>query len=313
MTGTVVAVCMGERRSGPKKECRAATLKKNFGLVGDAHAGSGHRQVSLLARESISAFLEKNVELPYGSFGENVVVEGIHLDALGLGTRLGLGCEAEVEVSQRGKICSAPCSIARRMGDCIMPREAIFCRVAKDGTLHPGDAVEVTELVGTDVIQVAVLTVSDRCAAGERRDESGPAIQRMVGEQRGWRVAEADVVGDVAGDIQGRLLDYCGRGGIDLVITTGGTGFSPRDVTPEATAAIVERRTPGLDEAMRAAGRENTPFAALSRGISGIRGSTLIINLPGSEKGARESFSALVPILPHAIAVLRGGGEELHP
>lgn len=153
----------------------------------------------------------------------------------------------------------------------------------------------------------AVLTVSDRSAAGERVDRSGPAVAEVL-EGAGFTVAEVRVVPDEVEDIAAALRDLAAK--VAVVATTGGTGFAPRDVTPEATAAVVERQAPGLAEAMRAVGRASTPFADLSRGIAGTLGMCVIVNLPGSERGAIESIEAIIGLLPHAVEQLQGHTEH---
>ncbi len=157
--------------------------------------------------------------------------------------------------------------------------------------------------------QVAILTVSDRGSSGEREDLSGKALEELVRAQ-GWTVTRKDVVPDEAVMIEERLRYYCDRLGVDLVLTTGGTGLSPRDVTPEATRRVIDREAPGFAEAMRAASLEKTPHAMLSRAVSGIRGSTLIVNLPGSPRGARENLEVILPALPHGLEKLRGDPSE---
>jgi molybdopterin adenylyltransferase len=151
---------------------------------------------------------------------------------------------------------------------------------------------------------VAVVTVSDGVAQGTREDASGGAVSSLLGDA-GFAVGRREVVADEKDAIQRLLLELCEQG-MALVVTTGGTGFGPRDVTPEATRAVIHREAPGLAEEMRAAGRGSTPLAALSRGVAGSRGSTLILNLPGSEKGATESLSSILPVLPHALDLLAG-------
>jgi molybdopterin adenylyltransferase len=154
-------------------------------------------------------------------------------------------------------------------------------------------------------ISVGVLTVSDRCSRGEAEDVSGPLIQRLVTERLQAEVRLESVVPDVQDSIREILRDWCDKEGVDLILTTGGTGFAPRDVTPEATKSIIEREAPGLAEAMRREGAEKTPHALLSRASAGIRGRTLIVNLPGSTKAVQEGLEVILPALPHGIEILR--------
>jgi molybdopterin adenylyltransferase len=156
---------------------------------------------------------------------------------------------------------------------------------------------------GTETMQAAVITVSDGVARGVREDASGAAVRGLL-EGAGFEVVRTEVVPDERTAIEKLLRALADE--VPLVVTTGGTGLGPRDVTPEATRAVIEREAPGLAEEMRAAGRGSTPFAALSRGVAGSRGSSLILNLPGSERGARESLSAVLPTLSHAVQLLSG-------
>ncbi len=163
-------------------------------------------------------------------------------------------------------------------------------------------------------IRVGILTASDRASRGEYRDLSGPAIRELVIERLGAEVAQEDVVPDERLVIAAALRAWADDLGLDLVLTTGGTGFAPRDVTPEATLDVVERPAPGLVEAMRAASLRVTPHAMLSRAAAGIRGHTLIVNLPGSLKAVRENLETILPALPHALELLRGEtGADRHP
>lgn len=152
----------------------------------------------------------------------------------------------------------------------------------------------------------AVVTVSDRSFRGERPDGSGPVVRDLL-EQAGYQVVRMEIVPDEQREIEGLLVSLADREDIALVVTTGGTGFAPRDVTPEATIAVCQRLTPGIPEAMRQASLAITPRAMLSRAAAGIRGRTLIVNLPGSPKAAKENLEAVLPALDHGLAMLRGG------
>jgi len=155
-------------------------------------------------------------------------------------------------------------------------------------------------------ITVGILTVSDRAYLGQYEDQSGPVIRQLVTERLGAQVRLEAVVPDNVDIIRGTLLVWCDEVGLDLILTTGGTGFAPRDVTPEATRLVLEREAPGLVEAMRAASFRVTPHAMLSRAVAGLRGRTLIINLPGSPKAVRENLETILPALPHGLELLRG-------
>ncbi|MEP6707520.1 MAG: MogA/MoaB family molybdenum cofactor biosynthesis protein [Pyrinomonadaceae bacterium] len=158
-------------------------------------------------------------------------------------------------------------------------------------------------------IRAVVITVSDACSRGERADASGEALVRLLGET-GAEIAAKEIVSDDLDPLVERLRAYADRDDVNLVITTGGTGFSPRDNTPEATLAVIERAAPGLAEAMRMETLKQTPMAMISRGVCGIRSGALIVNLPGSPKAVRESFAVIRPVLAHAVSILAGGSHN---
>ena len=153
-------------------------------------------------------------------------------------------------------------------------------------------------------IRFGILTLSDRSSRGERGDSSGPALAALI-QAEDWSVVKQALIPDEESDIREILISWADSGEMDVIVTTGGTGFSPRDVTPEATRTVIDREAPGLAEAMRAASLKVTPHAMLSRIVTGIRRKTLIINLPGSPKGAVENFQVVIPVLPHAVQLLQ--------
>ena len=158
---------------------------------------------------------------------------------------------------------------------------------------------------------VGILTISDRGAAGDYEDRSGPLLRELITARTGWQVDRQEVIPDDLETIAATLRDWCAEG-LDLILTTGGTGFAPRDVTPEATRTVLEREAPGIAEALRAESLKVTRHAMLSRGVAGIRGRTLIINLPGNPKAIRENMDVLLPVLPHALELLAGSSSGEH-
>ncbi len=156
------------------------------------------------------------------------------------------------------------------------------------------------------MITVAVITLSDKGAAGRRSDESGPLIAEMLAGIA--QVRHYDILPDEQEQIKQKLLQYVGA--VDLILTTGGTGLSPRDVTPEATQAVIQREVPGIAEAMRLEGLKKTNRSMLSRAVAGVRGQTLIVNLPGSPKAVRENLAVILDVLPHAVEKIKGSASE---
>ena len=299
----VLAVCISEKKGTEKKEVEKIVLKEDWGIDGDAHAGKWHRQVSLLAFEKIDAFRKKGAEVDFGAFGENIIVGGVDLRSLPVGTVLEIG-EAKLKVTQIGKECHSHCNIYKKMGDCIMPREGIFAEVLKGGVVQKGESIKVIEKE-EGPYRVGIITVSDRASKGEYEDKSGPVIKELV-EAAGMEVVDYIIVPDEKSQIVKKLLHFSDQRQVDLVFTTGGTGFSKRDVTPEATKQVVEREVPGIGEALRAYSLTITPKAMLSRQTAGIRGNTLIINLPGSPKACKENIEYILTPLKHGLGILSG-------
>ncbi len=307
--GRLMHVCISDKKGIAKHEVPSVSVLVEHGVEGDAHAGEWHRQISLLAHADIESMRAKGLELEPGAFGENLVIDGLDCNELGVGSKLRIG-PVLLELTQIGKVCHTRCAIYYSTGDCIMPRTGLFARVLEGGALHAGIPVEVVHSVQRSTIQAAVITVSDRCSQGITRDTAGPAVAALLGKELNARIAWTRVVPDDVEQIAAELSDLCDRR-VDLVVTAGGTGISARDVTPEATRKVIDRELPGLAEAMRAASALKTPNALLSRAIAGVRHETLILNLPGSLKAATENLGAIFPALPHAVKMLRG--ETAHP
>lgn len=302
--GTVKAVCISSRKGGAKQSVPGARLVRGFGIEGDGHGGNWHRQLSLLASGAIAVMEAAGLELSAGAFGENLVIEAPNLEGLQLGRRLRLGPEAVIQVTQKGKECHTPCEIFHTVGDCIMPREGYFARVLRSGPIQPGDTL--TTDPELEQYRWTVITVSDRAAGGTREDSSGPAVRRLLAGTLGGMELPGGILTDDRELLARKIRELADTAVADLVVTTGGTGLSPRDVTPEATRDVIDRDVPGLAEEMRRAGRAATPRAALSRAVCGLRGSTLVVNLSGSPTAASEQLQAILPVLPHALEVASG-------
>lgn len=306
--GRVRAICISKERGTEKQAVPEGHFLVDFGIQGDAHVGNWHRQVSLLSYDKVEAFNQRGADVSDGAFGENLVVEGIDFASLPVGTRLCAGT-AQLEMTQIGKECHSHCAIYKRMGECIMPREGVFARVIQEGIIRPGDDMTAIAPQEDRPFQAAVITLSDKGARGERKDESGPAAVQLL-QEAGYQVAETLLIADEPEVLKKHLIRLADSRQVDLIITSGGTGFSLRDQTPEATLAVADRNAPGIAEAIRAQSMTITNRAMLSRGVSVIRGKTLIINLPGSPKAVKESLGFILESLGHGLAVLRGSATE---
>ncbi|MBQ6169615.1 MAG: MOSC domain-containing protein [Ruminococcus sp.] len=301
--GKVIAVCVSDKKGTAKTNVGSCLLIRDFGLENDAHAGSGLRQVSLLPYERFKEYAAEYGDIDHGAFGENLLVEGYDLKTFTAGTIIECG-EAVMEVTQIGKECHTGCDIAKRNGKCIMPAEGIFARVLKGGMVRVGDRISVH-----GKYRLGIITSSDKGSTGERRDESGPLIRDTAAEW-GYETVSYTVLPDDEDSIYSELVRLADTVGCDVVLTTGGTGFSVRDVTPEATIRAATRNAPGIAEAIRAESLKITPRAMLSRGASVIRNRCVIVNLPGSPKAVRESLEIILPSLSHGIDILKGDSSE---
>ena len=303
--GKIQAICSSDVRGIAKSVIPEGRFKVDWGLEGDAHAGHWHRQVSLLGLESIEDFRRRGGNVEFGAFGENLVVDGFIFSKLPVGTLLRCG-DVLLEITQIGKACHSHCAVYEAVGDCIMPREGVFAKVLEGGVIHPGDEMVEVDRGEKRPYQAAVITLSDKGSQGLRQDESGPVIVKRL-EQEGYDVVEKILLPDGRDELEQHLRRLADQRQVDLILTTGGTGFGQRDVTPEATIAVADRQVPGIAEAIRAASMKVTQRAMLSRAVSVIRKKTLIINLPGSPKACQECMDVFLETIPHGLDLLRGG------
>lgn len=306
--GKLIAICISEHRGTQKHQVEKAALIENWGIEKDAHGGTWHRQVSLLSLEKIEEFQKKGAQIDFGAFGENLIIEGFDLRTIPIGTKIQIGTTL-LELTQIGKECHSHCQIYKTMGDCIMPREGVFAKVITGGTIRPGDQVQLLTLPKDRPFTAAVITLSDKGSTGEREDKSGPLIKDLL-QSQGYQVIESLLLPDGRPDLEKHLCRLADQRQVNLILTTGGTGFSQRDTTPEATLAVCDRMANGIAEAIRQYSLTITGRAMLSRAVSGIRRQTLIVNLPGSPKAVKESLDYILPHLGHGLGILRGSEGE---
>ena len=293
--GKVIATCISEIKGTQKKNVHTIKLIEDYGIEGDAHAGKWHRQVSLLSWDKIEDFRKRGAEVEDGAFGENLVVEGIDFRSLPIGTKFKCN-DVILQLTQIGKECHHGCAIFQKMGECIMPREGVFTKVLKGGVISEGDELEILSYP----LRVAIITSSDSGYEGKREDKSGPVIEKMM-KDAGYAITEMVVLPDERKLLEEKMIQICDENTADLILTTGGTGFSPRDIMPEATKAVSERDVPGIPEAMRAYSLQITGRAMLTRAAAGIRKRTLIVNMPGSPKAVTECLEYILPHLEHGL------------
>jgi molybdenum cofactor synthesis domain-containing protein len=301
----IVSVNVSEAKGTTKLPADHITLNE-LGVQGDAHAGEWHRQVSLLGVESFQRFQEwAKRELKYGQFAENITTQGLDLVKTKPGD-IFVGKGVELEVTQIGKACHGDgCAIYREVGNCVMPKEGIFCRVKKGGELKAGD-----ELVFIPKIyKVKVITLSDRASRGIYEDRSGPEVVSLVADffnELHWQhETDSVIIPDDERVLRGHL-SLTREQGYDLLITTGGTGIGPRDITPEVVKSLLDKEIPGIMEMIRVKYGADKPNALLSRGVAGLMGNTFIYTLPGSVKAVREYMAEIVKTQKHLFLMRMG-------
>jgi len=304
-TAKVISVNISEKKGTIKHPVEEITITKT-GVMHDAHAGNWHRQVSLLALESIEKFSrEAHRKINFGEFAENITTQWIELSRCNIFDRFQVG-EAELELTQIGKEChGTSCAIFREVGNCVMPKEGIFCRVLKTGTIRPND-----EIVRVPkVVHVSIVTLSDRASNGMYEDRSGPKIKEMLdsffdARNRKWEI-ENILIPDDAAALE-KLLRECRNNQTDYVFTTGGTGIGERDITVETVSGMLDKQIPGIMEMIRVKYGMEKPNALLSRSVAGTMGKTVVYTLPGSVKAVTEYMSEITKTMEHVVFMLHG-------
>jgi molybdopterin adenylyltransferase len=301
----VVSVSISEKKGTTKTPVSSIELD-NLGVVGDAHAGPWHRQVSLLAKESIDRFSKKSeTTFTYGDFAENIATEGKELVDCKIGDRMTIG-DVQLEVTQIGKEChGGGCAIFRAVGKCVMPKEGVFTRVLSGGTVQPDDEITYE----SRPLQAAIITLSDRASRGEYEDRSGPALRKCLEKHLetshwGMNIDQA-IMPDESEQLQGTINQMVADG-VSVIFTTGGTGIGPRDIAPDVIRPMLDKEIPGIMEFIRTKYGEKIPSALLSRSIAGTIDQTLIYTLPGSVKAVKEYMTEILRTLDHSLFMLKG-------
>lgn len=303
MKGTIVAVSLSLSKGTVKTPAPRVSVTPD-GILGDAHAGPWHRQVSLLSQESIARLSAQcGQAFQPGEFAENITTRGLDLGQVSVRDRLRAGL-VDLEVTQIGKAChGAGCAIFQAVGKCAMPTEGIFARVIQGGELCPGDAIEHLPRPLTFL----VVTLSDRAFRGVYEDQAGPAVEqalRVHFEGSRWHLeVTRTVLPDEPDRLREALRDALRRG-TDVIITTGGTGIGPRDLTPDVVRPFLDKELPGIMEVIRTKHAQALPQAALSRSLAGVAGSTLIYALPGSPRAVVDYLQEILKTLQHALMML---------
>ena len=300
--GKIQAISVSDRKGVIKENVPSAFFENDFGIKGDAHAGKWHRQVSLLALESVKKMQDKGLKVKSGDFAENITTVDIDLLSLPVGTKLQIG-SIELIISQIGKVCHHKCAVYYHAGECVMPKEGIFGVVRGNGELKVGDEIK---NLGKDGYSVGIITLSDRASKGKYEDLTGPAIEKYISENLKTSFIRKEIIADDKDKLDITLKDFADIQNLDLIITNGSTGISPRDIAPDVTIEVIEKRLPGFEEVMRAESFKITVNSIVSRAVCGTRKNSLIINLPGSPKGAVENLGFIMPAIEHTIKKLQG-------
>ncbi|MCX6248367.1 MAG: molybdopterin-binding protein [Bacteroidetes bacterium] len=301
----ILSVNISEKKGTSKKPVNLINLT-DLGVNDDAHSGPWNRQVSLLGMESIRKFeMETGRKVTPGEFAENITTEGVELWKMNPLDRLRCG-ETELEVTQIGKEChGTSCAIFKEVGNCVMPKEGIFCRVVKPGILCSGDVLE----YHPKIYSIRIITLSDRASRGEYEDKSGPRIKELLEQffilHSSFFLFHSSLIPDDPARLRDLLLtareEKC-----DFVFTTGGTGVGPRDFTPEVVRPLLDKEIPGIMEMIRLKYGAEKPHALVSRSVAGVMGQSLAFTLPGSTKAVSEYMEEILKSLKHLSNMVNG-------
>lgn len=309
MSSYIVSLNISEEK-GTIKTPREKVEVNKLGIVGDAHSGSWHRQVSMLAQEDIDSFSLLDADnrkfLP-GEFAENITTRGIDFKKVAVLDRFKIG-DVELEVTQIGKKCHGDgCAIYVEVGKCVMPKSGIFTRVVADGVLKLNDAIEYFPRP----LKIKIITLSDRAFSGEYKDLSGPTIKKNLEDHFANKRWHCNYSYSLIPDDGAKLLSELQKSvdeKVDVVFTTGGTGIGPRDITPEIVEKFSDKLIPGIMDQIRLKYYDAIPSSILSRSIAAVKNETLIFSLPGSVKAVEDYVGEILKILEHAILMLHGLG-----
>lgn len=293
---------ISEKRGTVKLPVDNIEILKN-GIRGDAHAGFGQRQVSLLGTESLQkAAQQNNREFQYGDFGENITTKGFELQKVNILDQFRAN-NVILEVTQIGKKCHSGCEIMQNAGSCIMPIEGIFCRVIQGGTMHKGDTLNYIP----KAIKIAVITMSDRAYNGIYEDKSGPHASKMLKEYFAGNNRPVSTENLILPDNKSMLenaISKAVKNKTDIIVTTGGTGIGSKDITPDVIHKMLDKEIPGIMELIRYKYGSTKPNALLSRSVAGIIDKSLIYTLPGSVKAVNEYLSEINKTLEHSLRMI---------
>lgn len=302
---TIKSLNISEKKGTIKTPRKEITLTP-LGIEGDAHAGKWHRQISLLAEESILSFeSELGRKIGFGEFAENITTSGLAVHKTKPFDRF-VSPNVEMEVTQIGKKCHGTnCEIFQQTGNCVMPKEGIFCRVIKTGKLTENDTLKYIP----KIFRIKVITLSDRAFEGIYKDKSGPLIEKLTKDwfkNQGYLCeTNRDVIPDEKEELE-KVLNLAASEEYDIIYTTGSTGIGPRDIAPKIISDFIELEIPGIMDMIRLKYGAEKPNALLSRSIAGVKNKSLIFSLPGSTKAVNEYLSEIHKILMHSFLMLHG-------